>query len=256
MYNRLISEIIRVVPTFKIAVLISLQLTLLALPDCFAQLVKPDTLTGSTSLRNAISYYNNSAGAQSILYSGVAHKSYTADIQGTAYFMSEDWQNGPVYFDNILFDDVPVLYDQVEDELLTLTPNKIAIRLVGERVDRFFLSGHTFVRIHSDSNSMDGFYDLISNGKTAVLVKRKKIIHESTSQDGVLRRFLSEDRYYLRKGDHYFAIRNMKNVLGALSDKKNEIRQLFKDRKLDMKADPEGSLLEIAAHYDKLNNSL
>ncbi len=103
---------------------------------------------------------------------------------------------------------------------------------------------------------MEGFYDLLRDGKTAVLVKRKKIIQESTSQNGMLRKFISENKYYLRKGDHYFAIRSIKNVLGALSDKKNEIRQLFKDRKLDMKADPEGTLLEIAAHYDKLNNSL
>lgn len=256
MHYRLIAENIKVVPIFKIVVLILLQSAFLASPDCFAQIVKPDSLTGSVSLGNAIRYYHDSAGAQSLLYNGVIHKGYTADIQGTVYFMSQDWQNGWIYFDDILFDDVPVLYDQVTDQVITLTPDKIAVSVVGERVGRFFLSGHTFVRMHSEDNSMEGFYDLLRDGKTAVLVKRKKIIHESTSQDGILRRFLSENRYYLRKGDHYFAIRRMKNVLGALSDKKNEIRQLFKDRKLDMKTDPEGALLEIAVHYDKLNNSL
>jgi hypothetical protein len=223
----------------------------------FSQAIGADTSNVSPSLKNAINYFQESAGTQSILYSGVRHEGYTADIQGSAYFMSEEWKRGNVYFDDILFNDVPLRYDEVKDELLTLLPDgKIAISLVGERVDRFTIEGHTFIRLDSNNNSLQGFYDLLRNGKTSVLVKRRKILNENATRDGIIKNLLSEDKYYLKTGDKYFAVRSIGNVLDALSDKRNEIKLLIKNRKLDMKNDPERTLLEIAAHYDKLNTSI
>ena len=223
----------------------------------FSQAIGTDTSNVSPSLKNAIDYFKQSAGMQSILYSGVKHEGYAADIQGTAYFMSEEWKRGNVYFDNILFNDVPLRYDELKDELLTLLPDgKIAISLVGERVDRFTIEGHTFIRLDSNNNSLQGFYDLLRNGRTSVLVKRRKILNENATRDGLIKNLLSQDKYYLKRGDKYFAVRSIGNVVDALSDKRNEIRMLIKNRKLDMKNDPEGTLLEIAAHYDKLNTSI
>ena len=205
---------------------------------------------------NAISYYHNVVGEQSGLYTGLRHEPYLSGISGSAYFQTDQWQQGSVVFDQVVYRNIPMLYDVVRDELVILSPGKqVGINLVSNRIDRFFLFGHTFINVTAN-RSINGFYDLLRNGKTAVLVKRKKIIQENTSGKDILRRFLSEDKYYLRKGDEYFAIRSMKNILDALNDRRNEIKLLMKNRKLDMKTDPESTLLEIAAHYDKLNASI
>lgn len=200
------------------------------------------------------SYYQQSAGGGLPLYNGIRHDGYRPDFKGHAYF-EKDWKNGTVYYAGALYQEIPMLYDEVTDELVVRHPeHQAAISIVSENVSQFILSGHTFINLSEDSGLPPGFYDLLYAGNTSVLVKRKKISHEQITTQGINREFIVQNRYYLKKGNAYLTIRNMKGLLNVLGEKKKELKTFLNNS--EFKTDWETVLVQAAEHYDKLTGTL
>src|SRR5687767_3600619 len=75
-----------------------------------------------TSLNAA---YNNKIATSGDLYYGVEHLGYTQQMNGTPYFESNEWQKGSVTYNNVLYKDLMLKYDQLKDELIVLHPNNV-----------------------------------------------------------------------------------------------------------------------------------
>ena len=188
------------------------------------------------------------------VYNGIQHIGYPHYIQGSAYYKSAAWQEGPVLYDGILYKNAFLKYDMVEEVLIIRQPNNLlGIILFGPRVSHFSFGNSTFIyKQKMDGQSIaEGFYEQLAEGKIGLLAKRKAVIEEGIVATEMLRRFVRKDQYYAVKDGIYYAIKNLNDMLNLLGEKKKDIQKYLKKNKIRFKKDPEYALVKISELFNQ-----
>ena len=230
-------------------------------PPAFSQSAAADSALLQQSVERVYALYRTHMHLQSHLYNGSEYVDYDHYIEGHQYFESDEWEGGSVHYDGTLYRDVPLLYDVRLDQVVTENlAGPLRIRLVPEKVRYFTLLGHTFVRIVADSTTQGGmrtgFYDQLYDGNVQVLAKRVKLIHEQITSGRVERDFYERNRYYIRKGGQFYAVKRKGSVLGVFDDRKKELQKFLREQKIRYRKAPESAMVQLARQYDVLTKSL
>jgi hypothetical protein len=135
--------------------------------------------------------------------------------------------------------------------------NNDAVRLSNEKISNFKIRDHVFNRIVKDNQSKNlvstGFYEQLYSGRTTVFKKTVKAIQQKTDvNDGVLRFIDQKTYFYLYTSRGYFQINNKADVIEALADHKNQVKDFIGSNNLSYKKDPDDFLVKVAAYYDTL----
>jgi len=211
------------------------------------------------AINNTVSRYFKSLGEQSGIYRGPGYIGYPyALINGHQFFESPNFAQGTIFYDGMLYQNIPMWYDLVKDQVVIQTLDSFSqISLHTERIDYFSLLGHYFIKISQDSSSSlsTGFYDQIYKGKTEVLVKRFKGTLEDVSTEGIFTKILKQKNViYLKKQGKYFSVLNSGSVLKALGNNQKEILNHLKKNAIKFKKDREKAIVMMVSYYDQLNN--
>ena len=211
----------------------------------------------SLSFLNAKEFYQNTIGADSHLYTGEAYYSYNSNIKGTPFFISDSMQPTDLFYDGILYKNVPLLFDIVKQKVvITRFESNERIQLVNAKIKYFTYDGHkfeNFLQQTSDENISANFYDVMFYGKVSVLIKRVKKIKESIRAEGPTS-FIEQDEIFVRKDNKLFEIKNKKSVLDAFADKEKLIKSYIRKKKFRFKKNIEKEIVPTAAYYETLNN--
>jgi hypothetical protein len=221
-----------------------------------------DSISYKQAVFNLINHFDQGIGEESRLYNGFGYNYYDPNIKGNAYLDDVNrWRNGTVDYDGQTFENVPLIYDINADQVIvSLYNHNSPSRLVSDKVASFNLSGRHFVRVpNNSSNIKSGFYEQLYGGKSQVLNKYEKAIHTTNSSSGLERYFIpvyDYQEYYIRKDDKYYSIGDgsLSAVLEVFKDKKKELRQFIKDKKIQFNSLHELALVNIATYYDHLTN--
>jgi hypothetical protein len=207
----------------------------------------------------AIRLYQQFLYPEKNLYTGRQYLDYrnVLDEGHHPFFRTVDFQPGSVYYDGILYDNLPLQYDILKNAVVIWDPNrKYFIELVNEKLDWFTAGDTRFVHIRpvaaAKTQIDDGFYRLLYDGKTAVLKKEAKRVVQEIDIKKVLRMTEETPAYYIRKGNTYFPVSNKSSVLKVLAEQKSELNQFIRKNNLDFSGDKEKALAAIAAQYDQL----
>ncbi|HMH34756.1 MAG TPA: hypothetical protein VK543_17090 [Puia sp.] len=227
-----------------------------------AQTDLQDTGFQQASVHNTIDLYYKNIGENAHLYNGSEYMLYSLyDKQDSKnlYFQSIFLQNGDVFYDGTLYQDVPLTYDLLHDDLVTTRyKQNYRIRLNADKVGYFKLAGHQFVRIIDDTAQRlpfgTGYYDLMYNGKSAVLVKRRKRLEERLSSAGNFVNYLADDRYFIRRDGSYYPVWTKRSVLDVFKDKKKELRKYLRKNKITFAPFPEFGIVKASEYYDQIKN--
>ena len=222
----------------------------------FCQAISNDPQLPVTA--NMVSDYQKAIGPQSQIYRGPMYEFYNIQSIGNAYFFDAPaFSNGTVKYDGIVYKDVPLIYDEYGQLLITLLYNNYTkFTFLNDRLSEFDLHGHHFIRFQPDESNKKmevGFYDELYNNKLQLLVKRIKAIQQdpSTTQNS----FEIKNTYYLKKGTQYFSVNSQGQVLDVLNDKKKEIKQYLKDNKISFsKKNKEEAIMAMVTYYDRITN--
>jgi hypothetical protein len=152
----------------------------------FAQTTTADS-SHQKSLNNTVSLFYAALGKESPLFNGQEYVPNAPGIKGNANFMEvTDFTPGAIYYDGLLFTGVPMIYDIRNDEVIILLHNHFSkLILLNERVKYFDFLNHHFLNLKTDSvnsgNSgiTSGYFDVLYEGKSEVLVKREKEIQSA-----------------------------------------------------------------------------
>lgn len=224
-----------------------------------AQQYAADSVVTNSSIDYAKHLYFTQRGEEASIYKGVHHIGYPVSIEGNAYFQSADWQTGSVLYDHILYENIEMRYDLYKDQLI-VTPQeqgRMFISLFSPRVTKFSFSGFNFIRIgNSDEKTSPapGFYLQLASGKLTMLAKKSKVISERIEGRTFLQKFDETVKYYLLKDSVYYPIKNKKDMLAAVKDKKKEVQQFLSKNKLNYRKGREKTLVAVAEFYNQTRN--
>ncbi|WP_074491224.1 hypothetical protein [Mucilaginibacter polytrichastri] len=243
-----------------ISVLAVCLLPLFFINNGYAQKLSPDSTATSYVESYVVNNYNKAIGQQSRLYNGVEYVPYNPLIKSNANFHDlADLRPGTVTFDGYTYSKVPMLYDVYKDLLVVQLYNNFSrYTLAGERVASFDLEGHHFVYIAADTVSNNttfasGYYDQFYGGKTEAVARYTKTMQNQSSGNEIETYFTPTKRqFYIKKGEGYYPISSMGDIVNLLKEHKKELQQYIKSNGIDFKRDPEKAMAGIATYYDHL----
>jgi hypothetical protein len=224
-----------------------------------AQSLEKDTSFYAASVSNAIKVYHQFLTPESGLYNGIEYPAYEFPFtEGHQFFEINQLVNGSVEYDGMLYKNVPMQLDLITEHVIINSPEGgYRIQLINERISRFTLLSHTFIRIVKDSANSNvistGFYDQLYAGDVSILKKeRKKIIENTSIISGVTRTVLQDNFYYLEKAGKYYSIKSKSSLMEVLQDKQKEIKQFVRKNKLKFRKNTDDVIVQVARYYDSL----
>lgn len=218
----------------------------------------PDTAAPyQAAVNNAIAVYQQFRGHESNLYIGLALEQSNVSAKGSAYYGTNDWFRGSVFYDGAKYDSVLLKYDLVRDELIALNPvTRNAFYLFKQRVDYFTLGNKTFINLRKGRGASlpsEGYYEQLAKGSLTLLEKHTKSYQESFSIAGVEQRFDEKAHFYALKGGVYHALSNAKSLYALTGNYKNQIKEQLKKQNLESGKNLELTLVTIAQYYNQAN---
>ncbi len=184
------------------------------------------------------------------------------NITGTAlavtlFFWTDKFQQGTVYYNGSFYENVPLLYDELRDELISKTFSKSTdIKLLGEKITSFTIGPYTFIRLVPDSlNNLSlaaGFYEKLYEGVVTVLDKHEKKIEVSLKINEDTSRFVESDHYYIVKDGNYHSVKTEGDILSVFKDKRTEMRKFLNRKDVYFKKEKAKTIVQAAAYYSEL----
>jgi hypothetical protein len=225
-----------------------------------AQSTTQDTSHSLSAYGLALRQYHDYLDPEPNLYRGGQYAEYGFLIKDGHPFFGEDRSRiGTVVYNGILYENIPLLFDEVYDNLVTTDPIKVfKITLIPYQVDRFTIEDHSFVRLSDSLNRSqpsNGFYEQLYKGHISLLRRERKVVQEDISNqaEGIRRYIEVRVSFYVRRGDEYYPVNNKSSLLVALKDKSKEARKFIRQNHLNFRKDKENVLVKVVAWYDKLN---
>lgn len=214
-----------------------------------------DSIFYQSAVYNTIAFYRLSAGDQTELFNGREYKPYRISfINGHPFFLSDQFAEGSIIYEDGLYQNQQLLYDEVQGMVILNTD--VRIELITERIKQFTISGHTFIRLNKDSLNnrfIEGFYERLYDGKIEIYKKENKFIKEDLSEtEGVRGEITKKNYYFLKKNGQYYPVIKKNNLFEILKDREKEIQQFIKNNSLDFRKDTDNTLSKIAGYYDQL----
>ena len=222
----------------------------------FSQLTSNDSIAFTKSVNNALALYYQSAGDQSRLYNGTEYTGYPFSFaEGSPYFLSPGEQEGSIVYDDVKYEPVKLIYDEMMGVVILKDENH-RIQLSSERISRFMVGDHRFIRIALNGTGKlspeTGFYEILYEGKFSVFKKDLKTIRQVYSYSQESTRIIDEKIiYWFRKNNGYTRIEDQKEMLNFFGDRKKEIQHFIKSNKLSFKKDADNLLIKVAVYYDQ-----
>jgi hypothetical protein len=207
-------------------------------------------------IKKSLEFYDSYMGAQANIYNGPEYVPLLFKKEGTPFFDSDSLRTGWVSYENYIYKPLQIQYDVSKDQLIILNfDKKSRIFLQNDVVDSFYFGNHTFTRLNKDPQqnlNNAGFYEILFNGNTKVLAQRKKNIRETIKGNEVIRIFSDADRFYIKKNEKYYEVRNENDVFRALGKGRNEIKRALRQQNIKFRNNFEEALLTAAKIFDQL----
>jgi hypothetical protein len=201
--------------------------------------------------------FDSRRGNELPLFNGIRHQLYSPSVEGLPYFQSLNWYTGSVVYDDILYQNIIMRFDQVKDELVVAQGkmSAIYISLFSPRVKEFSFEGMSFIRLNDttrQSSLQSGFYQQLVKGKATALFRNAKSIDEKIEGTTLLHVVRDHTRYYIMKDDKYYWIRSTSDLLDALKDHRREVQQFISESRLKFRREPNQTIIAATEFYNKL----
>ena len=226
------------------------------LHSLYAQLSSKDSLIYAAAINNVIATYHKNIGDQTGKYNGSQNVAYTVSFyEGHPYFFKHELSKGSITYDNVIFENVDLLYDEAKDWVI-LQDSTHRIQLVSQRLQGFTIFDQPFVRLEKDANTpivSSGFYQVLYDGKVKLYKKEVKIITEKFTNTPELKVLFEKlNYYYIKKAGRFYPIVKKKDFLKILNDKGKELTEFISDEKLNFRKDKDNTLTKLVTYYDQL----
>ena len=204
---------------------------------------------------NALQIYHQYVTPETGLFRGSEYVQYSYMIRdGHPYFDDGHQQQGAIFYDGILYENVMILYDQVKQQVVINDPyENYKLFLINEQIDHFTIQKHLFINLRDSltpSAPSPGFYEQLFKDHVTLLKKERKVVQTDLSSGKVENYIVYDVFYYLKKGSIYYSVNNKRSLLQALNDKRSEAKKFIRRSGLSFRNDKENTILKVSAWYN------
>lgn len=192
-----------------------------------------------------------------ILFNGRLWRNFYYMVKEDQFLFSKEFLSGSLTINDKTFTNVKIKYDIYNDEILTpIDPGGI-MQLNKEMVDSFSVSfqnkTYQFIKIKEDSlKGLEGYFNVIYKGKTALYVKYSKKIDRSAIE-GKYDTFYPLTRIYFLRDGIFHQIGSKKDLFKVLNSRKTQIKDFIKKNKLRVSKNVPESFIPVVRFYDNIN---
>ena len=234
-------------------------LLLLLASGLVAQQPSTDSALYVRSVNNVLQLYKKEVKENLHIFNGIEYLRTSHGVKGTPFFEADSLLPGGVFYDGRLYEDVPLHYDMVTDNVVISNyARNNEIVLVPEKLNYFYAAQHLFVRITADSSLpsfiQTGFYEKLYDGKMMVLVRRQKVPRQAGIASDTELRYNEYNYYFVFMNNTFYRADDKNDFLSLAGDKKEEIRKFIKTNKLKFNKKREAAMISIAEYYSQLKN--
>ncbi|MEZ0485118.1 hypothetical protein [Fibrella aquatica] len=225
------------------------------------QSVGSDSAVLASTTRQAVVRYEQVSHTLEQLYNGPEYIGYDRQMEGHAFFQTDSLLSGRVTYQGGEFT-VPMLFDIVKDLLVVVHPTGYRMALHSNRIQRFTIDKQPFIRLDSlQQNMPSGFYNLVYDGPSQVLVRRVKLIVAAPSTTspwnaGMFGSFDPKTTYFIRRNGTYVQVKNKRALYTLFADRRKELMAYARQQQIRFKPSPEAAFLKLTQHYDQLTKAL
>lgn len=224
--------------------------------SAFAQNDIPDSAFYARSVSNAEACYKYVAGAGLKLYNGVQYNAFVPRTNGHPYFISDSLLSSSILYDGVLYQDVKMKYDLVDEKLILYNYAANFLFCPGkEKISQFTIGGHFFENVSMPMTGMqlpvNGFFEKIFSGSNVnVYVKWEKKLLQPVRAEDTLAFYRQYKTNYISKNGELYEIAGKKSLYKVMEDKKQEIRSYIAGKGITGLDDK--NLPLIASYYESL----
>ena len=221
----------------------------------FSQASSKDSV--EPDVANAIKMYAAATGNQAPYYNGVQYRRYPYFIHsGQPFFLADSLVTGSITFEGVTYENVKLQFDEVNDELITidLQGNNL-VQLPKQKINTFNIGPHSFIHL-TEAYPRAGFYRVLYNGKSQVLVKEIKSIQVKPGRvtEETERSVQSNTDYYLKTEQGYKKFNRLSSFLSLLGNHRKQVAAFIRENKLRSRTDRENLYFQAVTYYDQLTD--
>jgi len=208
--------------------------------------------------RNGKEFQDTLQGKQ-FIYNGRIWRNPYSRIRGDAYFLTGDFINGRVHFNDKVYDNLKLKYDTHSDEVILFVNPLTIIILNKELTDRFILEyegkEYCIINLGMDTAvTVNGYINLLYEGKVSFYVKYIKKI-EPLAEEKIFDRFYGTHRMYLKRDSLFLPFFTKRGILRIMEDREPEVKDFIKIQKLILSGKDPYSFIPLIRFYDSLQRT-
>ena len=216
---------------------------------------RSDSAFSRQILDSTITFYTQNLGGDLLLYNGREYTGNYSRTIGHPFYASDRPQKGSIVYDRIAYPHPAISYDLTSDEVFIKTTQDVSVKLAKEKVDRFSLDGHLFVRLSPRRDKRDqpgdGFYEVLFDDSVTVLAKRRKQLEPTFNLEDPYR-FVQYDRYFIRINDVVREVQNEGSLFSLFPGHQKEIRRYVRNKGVSFKKNRENFIVQVARYYSQI----
>jgi len=215
-----------------------------------------DSAIYQESIARVHQVYLNEIGDNAQIYHGAEYIRNGQKSIGFPYFVSDNMQNGSVYYQGVLYSNVNLFYNLISDELIVNNyPHNAQITLSPVKADSFSINNHFFVLLPATKTNgltNSGYYEVLYYGEPGLFAKReKRLVVGSGSLDT---KYIQYETYYIRIRNEFHPVDGKSAFLDLFKDQETALKKYIRGNKLNFKKDLESSLINTTIYYSRLKN--
>ncbi|WP_162817987.1 hypothetical protein U0035_01020 [Niabella yanshanensis] len=174
--------------------------------------------------------------------------------EGTPYFRNANITEGKVVFDGLLHEGRFLIFDVLQQKLVTKTLSGGELFEVSiPSVTAFEIGDVRFVKLNisAKSDMLPGFYEVLFKGsKIQLLCKQQKELVEEMIGTSLKKSLLDKEKYYVQYNGDYYAITNRRSLYKAFPAARDELKKVARSSNLNFKTDLRTALIETVKHLN------
>lgn len=211
---------------------------------------------GQNSILFKNTLQNSTLKEQEPIFRGAEYRLFPPTVGGIVYFQSDTLTHGDVIYYDRAYKNIPLLYNQLTDELVTLTlDGGSLIRLYTPKVRWFRVHNSDFVYLLDSASAATGkFWQILFDPETKIFKKEIKTIEIRVVDHKMARVVRRQTKYrtFLNNADH--DVSDKEALIAALADQKPAIRAFMKkNRRHFRKSGFETMIRETINYYHEIS---